>query len=153
MYEGAVKSASLTGPIDLCTFLNAVSDVEIREIAWTTVACGAASTPEVGLGRPAVAGVSSSGQFVTKGDFSNPSGQTTLQLTADWGVSTPTAPSVFLRRYAPASATTSQGVLPGGIAWTWDPEEFVLRKSEQLTLWLIAGTSTVFTVSIRVWGT
>jgi hypothetical protein len=151
LYAGATRSVSLTGPIHLATIFNAVADVEIREIGFATVSCTAATSPEVGLGRPAVLGVGNSGNNARAEDIGAvASGGTQLCVNADWLTSTPTQPTVFMRRYAPCSATTSASPLTGGIAWTWDVGEFIMRAGEQVTLWLIAGTSTIFDIWHKV---
>jgi hypothetical protein len=151
LFAGATRSVSLTGSIHLATIVNTVADVEIREIGFAVVSCTASTSPEVGLGRPAVLGVGNSGNNARAEDIGSvASGGTQLCVNADWVTSAPTEPAVYMRRYAPCSATATANPLTGGIAWTWDPGEFIMRANDQVTLWLIAGTSTIFDIWHKV---
>ena len=106
----------------------------IREIgiSATTAVAG-----EVGIGKPAAAGVGTLtgtlGQALDQADTA-----AVTELVTSFGTTQPTAPASPYRRFQlPA-------VIGAGIVWVWDPNTFIIPVSANLVLWQFSAVAVTY---------
>lgn len=130
-HEIAVRTSNVTtGAANVELIGSIVIRSKLIEIGFTMVA---ATATTVGLGRPAAAGVTPTSPVTLVGEDNNDVPTTKTALA--WGTS-PTAPTVYMRRYGAAA-------IGAGQIWTF-PRGIVLEKSganNSLVLFNITGGS------------
>ena len=125
-YEVGLSKTTTAAAGPIVTLVTASgSRAVIREIGVfaTTAVAG-----EIGIGRPAAAGVgAATGTLGQALDSADVAALTTLATS--FATTQPTAPTaVFRRVQLPA-------VVGAGIVFTWEPQEFVLPISANLVIW------------------
>lgn len=122
-YSAGVRTIGAAAGAAYATFhCPAGRDARIREIG---IATSAATLSSVGLGRPANTPVATTSVLGQAEDTS--SGAALCNVDTAWSTA-PTAPTVFMRRFAiPATA----GI---GFIWTWD-QGLIVPTSGWIVLW------------------
>jgi hypothetical protein len=139
-YEIALSktTGAVAGPI--VTLLTAAgSRAVIREIGIfsTTAVAG-----EIGLGRPAAAGVgAATGTLGQALDSADVAALTTLATS--FATTQPTAPTNFFRRLQ-LPATVGAGII-----WAWEPQEFIVPVSANLVLWQISAAAVTYDCYVK----
>jgi hypothetical protein len=145
IYEGAVRSASVTAAARLAEFRTGSFRAYIREIGVSVGVAGAA--PTVGLIRPNAIGVTPGGATTPAGiDSNNPAASTSVATS--WGTAPTLAGTpVYLRRI------TLPATLGAGWVWAWNPgEELIVPINSSFLVDLIAlsaATATAVDVYIK----
>jgi hypothetical protein len=140
VYEaGTFKTTgAAAGPITtLVTTSGERAEVKEIGIFATTAVAG-----EVGLGRPAAAGVgAATGTTGQATDSADVAGSAILAST--FGTTQPTAPTNFMRRIQlPA-------VIGAGVVWAWDRGELIVPISANLTIWQISAAAVGYDTYVK----
>lgn len=146
LFEAAVSfTSAASANVPLTTILAATSPArlpEIREIG-VFMSTAAAGGGEVGIGRPAAAGITP-GTSVTV-DRDNPADGTSggTKLVTTW-TTAPTAPSVFKRRIQLAATIGT------GVVFVWGPGEFVIPAGGNIAVWQISAVAQTYDIYAKV---
>jgi hypothetical protein len=141
LYEAAVNKTTGAAAGPIATFVaGSAAKPDIREIG-IFVATGGSSI-QVGLGRPAAAGVgAATGTLGQALDPNDPAATSTL--ASSFATTQPTAPTNFMRRIDLPNATGA------GIMWVWGYNEMSVASSANLVIWQISALAVTYDIYIK----
>lgn len=151
LYEASLAKTTSTAAAHIATIVPGTLGAgirmpEIREIGVFVVTPPSSGGAEIGIGVPAVAGVTAStSETVQALNQLDPAGHTSL-VTAFSGTQ-PTAPSNFYRR------AELQGIAGAGVIFTWAPGEFMLWSGAsvpQVVVWQLGSLAVTYDVYLKV---